>query len=49
MLTVPCFKETMMQSIGGTAFAGVAYNFTTSRNPGKVMLVVGPITYFGSW
>ncbi len=49
MVKVPCFKETLMNSIGATAIVGVVYNFATSRNPGKICAVVYPVSFFGTW
>ena len=49
MLKTPCFKETMMYSIGSTTLVTVAYNFTTSKNPSFLIKYVYPVTFFGSW
>ncbi len=42
----PCFKETMMATIGSSTLVAVAYNFATSKNPVKYFaftyLTVGP-------
>ena len=49
MLKTPCFKETMMYSIGSTTLVTVAYNFTTSKNPQFLIKYVYPVTFFASW
>jgi len=49
MLKTPCFKETMMYSIGSTTLVTVAYNFTTSKNPQFLIKYVYPVSFFASW
>ena len=49
MLQVPCFKSTMMYSIGSGMLAGIAYNLGTSRPPGKVAFGTYAVVFWGSW
>ena len=49
MLKVPCFKSTMMYSIGSGMLTGIAYNLGTSRPPGKIAFGTYTIVLFGSW
>jgi hypothetical protein len=49
MSQVPCFKETAMNTIGASALIGIGYNFATSRNPTRLVSVVLPIAFFGTW
>lgn len=49
MLKVPCFKSTMMYSIGSGMLTGIAYNLGTSRPPGKIAFGTYAVVYFGSW
>ena len=49
MSQVPCFKETAMNTIGLSAISGALYNFTTSKNPTKLVAVTMTVTYFGTW
>ena len=48
MLKTPCFKETMMGSIGITTILAVGYNFATSKSPKRILQIVFPISYFGN-
>ena len=49
MSKVPCFKETAMNSIGLSAASGVIYNFSTSKNPIKIVGLTYFVTFFGTW
>ena len=47
--TTPCAKSTIMNSIGASFVAGVAYNLATSRSPIWIVPVVCLTTHTVSW
>merc|ERR1712012_398588 len=47
--TTPCAKFSIMNSIGASFVAGVAYNLATSRTPIWVVPIVCLTTHTGSW
>ena len=49
MLKVPCFKPTMMYSIGSAMLTGIAYNLATSKPPGKIVLVTYGVVMWSTW
>ena len=49
MAKVPCFKSSLMYSIGSGMLVGLAYNLGTSRPPGKIAFGTYAIVFWGSW
>ena len=49
MTKVPCFKSSMMYSIGSGMVVGLAYNLSTSRPPGKLAFGTYAVVLWASW